>query len=64
VLLGRTEPRAQIISVDPDSEVLAVAQCKARAAGVDAQWRTAMGDALEAAVGGGSASRRGLRAAK
>ena len=46
VLLGRVEPRAQIIGVDPDREVLALARDKADAAGVTVDWRMGMGDAL------------------
>jgi len=46
VLLGRVEPRAQIIGVDPDREVLALARDKADAAGVTVDWRIGMGDAL------------------
>jgi len=46
VLLGRVEPRAQIIGVDPDREVLALARDKADAAGVTVDWRVGMGDAL------------------
>jgi ubiquinone/menaquinone biosynthesis C-methylase UbiE len=51
VLLARVEPRAQIIGVDPDREVLALARDKADAAGVTVDWRVSMGDALVDAVG-------------
>ena len=51
VLLGRVEPRAQIIGLDPDREVLALARDKADAAGVTVDWRVSMGDALVAALG-------------
>jgi ubiquinone/menaquinone biosynthesis C-methylase UbiE len=54
LLLSRVEPRAQIIGVDPDSDVLAVARQKA--AGCSAvQWRIGMGDALVDSVGADSA---------
>lgn len=49
VLLSRVEPRAQLVGLDPDPEVLAVAQHKD--AGTQVQWRVGMGDALVAAVG-------------
>jgi len=48
VLLSRVEPRARIIGVDPDPDVLAVAESKAGASGVD--WRVGMGDALGESV--------------
>lgn len=51
VLLGRVEPRAQIIGVDPDREILAVARDKADAAGVTVDWRVSMGDALVVGLG-------------
>ena len=51
VLLGRVEPGAQIIGLDPDREVLALARDKADAAGVTVDWRVSMGDALVDAVG-------------
>jgi ubiquinone/menaquinone biosynthesis C-methylase UbiE len=54
LLLSRVEPRAQIIGVDPDSDVLAVARQKA--AGCAAvQWRVGMGDTLVDSVGADSA---------
>jgi len=51
VLLSRVEPRAQIIGLDPDPEVLAVARNKADAAGVTVDWRVSMGDALVDSLG-------------
>jgi ubiquinone/menaquinone biosynthesis C-methylase UbiE len=51
VLLGRVEPRAQIIGLDPDREVLALAREKADAADVSVDWRVSMGDALVDALG-------------
>ena len=51
VLLGRVEPHAQIIGLDPDREVLALARNKAEAAGITVDWRVSMGDALVDAVG-------------
>jgi ubiquinone/menaquinone biosynthesis C-methylase UbiE len=54
LLLSRVEPRAQIIGVDPDSDVLAVARQKA--AGCTAvQWRVGMGDKLVDCIGVDSA---------
>ncbi len=53
LLLSRVEPQAQIVGVDPDRQVLAVARHKAAAAGV--QWRVGMGDALVDSVGADSA---------
>ncbi len=54
LLLSRVEPRAQIIGVDPDSDVLAVARQKA-AGGAAVQWRVGMGDTLVDTVGMDSA---------
>ena len=51
VLLGRVEPRAQIVGLDPDREVLALARDKADAAGATVDWRVSMGDALVEALG-------------
>jgi len=51
VILSRVEPRAQIIGLDPDPEVLALAQGKAAAAGADVDWRLSMGDALTEPLG-------------
>jgi ubiquinone/menaquinone biosynthesis C-methylase UbiE len=53
LLLSRVEPRAQIIGVDPDREVLAVARHK-ETAGATVQWRVGMGDALVDSVGANS----------
>lgn len=49
VLLHRVEPRARIVGIDPDPDVLAVARSKA--ADSDVQWRVGMGDALVESVG-------------
>ncbi|MEV6480682.1 class I SAM-dependent methyltransferase [Streptomyces sp. NPDC051576] len=46
LLLHRVEPRARVIGVDPDHEVLATARRKAGLAGAAVGWRTGMGDAL------------------
>jgi ubiquinone/menaquinone biosynthesis C-methylase UbiE len=54
LLLSRVEPRADIIGLDPDPEVLALARRKADAAGVAVQWRVCMGDALVDALGANS----------
>jgi ubiquinone/menaquinone biosynthesis C-methylase UbiE len=53
LLLSRVEPRAEIIGVDPDPDVLAVARRKPTAHAV--QWRAGMGDALVDSVGPDSA---------
>ena len=50
LLVSRVEPRAEIIGVDPDSDVLAVARQKA-AGGAAVQWRVGMGDTLVDTVG-------------
>ena len=50
-MLHGIEPRATIIGVDPDADVLAIARRKATA--VD--WRVGMGDKLAAAIGPQSA---------
>ena len=52
LLLSRLEPSARIIGLDPDPEVLAVAQRKAADAAV--QWRVGMGDALVESLGANS----------
>ncbi len=54
VLLSRVEPRAQIIGLDPDPEVLALARDKADAAEAAVQWRASMGDALVDSLGASS----------
>jgi ubiquinone/menaquinone biosynthesis C-methylase UbiE len=46
LLLGRVEPSARIVGVDPDPEVLAVARRKTTAADSEVQWSVGMGDAL------------------
>lgn len=51
VLLSRVEPRANLVGLDPDREILAVARDKADAAGVTVDWRVSMGDALMDALG-------------
>lgn len=55
LLLNRVEPRAQIIGVDPDPDVLAAAKRKAAAADAVVQWRVGMGDALTDTVAAASA---------
>jgi ubiquinone/menaquinone biosynthesis C-methylase UbiE len=49
LLLSHVEPRAQIIGLDPDPDVLAVAQRKA--ADTRVQWRVGMGDELMGSMG-------------
>ncbi|MGI5321435.1 class I SAM-dependent methyltransferase [Actinomadura nitritigenes] len=53
LLLHGIEPSARVIGVDPDPKVLAAAERKAEAAGVE--WRTGMGDALTDIVDAGTA---------
>ncbi|MFE4517782.1 class I SAM-dependent methyltransferase [Kitasatospora sp. NPDC056783] len=55
VLLGRAEPRATVIGVDPDPAVLRLARRKAAAAGATADFRTGMGDAVDDLLGPESA---------
>ncbi|MFG2021052.1 class I SAM-dependent methyltransferase [Actinomadura geliboluensis] len=52
LLLHRIEPGARVIGVDPDPEVLAIAQGKPGADAVE--WRAGMGDALTDIVDAGS----------
>lgn len=56
LLLSRIEPRARIIGVDPDPEVLAIARRKPAPPGAAPRWQQGMGDALEEVVGAGSAT--------
>lgn len=49
VLASQVEPRAQIVGLDPDPEILAVARGKDTRGRV--RWLTGMGDALVEAVG-------------
>ncbi|MEV8630753.1 class I SAM-dependent methyltransferase [Streptosporangium sp. NPDC051023] len=55
LLLNRIEPRTQVIAVDPDPDVIAVAQRKAEASGARVQWKIGMGDALPQVLGSGVA---------
>ncbi|MFI6462446.1 class I SAM-dependent methyltransferase [Streptomyces sp. NPDC050538] len=55
LLLNRVEPRARVVGVDPDPDVLSTARRKADAVGVAPEWRVGMGDALEEMLGAGSA---------
>jgi ubiquinone/menaquinone biosynthesis C-methylase UbiE len=55
VLLHRVQPGAEIVGVDPDQEVLALARRKAEAAGAAVRWRIGMGDALTEIVAADSA---------
>ena len=54
LLLGRVEPRARIVGLDPDPEVLAVARRKSDAAEAAVQWCVGMGDALVESLGANS----------
>ena len=49
LLAARVQPRARVIGVDPDPEVLAVARGKAP--DTEVRWVTAMGDTLTESVG-------------
>ncbi|MFE4479331.1 MULTISPECIES: class I SAM-dependent methyltransferase [Streptomycetaceae] len=55
VLLGRAEPQATVVGVDPDPAVLRLARRKAAAAGIEPDFRTGMGDAVDEVVGAGTA---------
>ncbi|MEV6344772.1 class I SAM-dependent methyltransferase [Actinoplanes sp. NPDC051851] len=48
--INRVEPRARVVGVDPDPEMLAIAERRA-----DARWLTGMGDSLVASLGPESA---------
>ncbi|WP_285561099.1 class I SAM-dependent methyltransferase [Actinoplanes regularis] len=50
-MLARVEPRARIIGVDPDPEVLAIARSKSRAV----EWSAGRGDALGESLADGIA---------
>jgi SAM-dependent methyltransferase len=54
LLLARVEPRARVVGLDPDPDVLAVARRKALAANAAVGWRVGMGDALAEFLGAGS----------
>ncbi|GAB3038938.1 class I SAM-dependent methyltransferase [Mycobacterium bourgelatii] len=51
VLLGRGQPEARVIGVDPDPEVLGIARKKTRAAHVDVEFVQGMGDTVADLVG-------------
>jgi ubiquinone/menaquinone biosynthesis C-methylase UbiE len=46
LMLNRTEPKARIVGIDPDPDVLDVARAKAAAANASVEWQLGMGDAL------------------
>jgi SAM-dependent methyltransferase len=54
LLLARTEPRARLVGLDPDPDVLAVARRKAAATDAAVQWCVGMGDALVESLGANS----------
>jgi ubiquinone/menaquinone biosynthesis C-methylase UbiE len=54
LLLARVEPRARIIGLDPDPDVLAVARRKSAEADSAVQWCVGMGDALMESLGADS----------
>ena len=56
LLLSRVEPRARVVGVDPDPDVLTAARRKAGPVGVAPHWQVGMGDELEEILGAGSAS--------
>jgi ubiquinone/menaquinone biosynthesis C-methylase UbiE len=56
LLLQHVEPRARIIGVDPDREVLGTARRKADDAGAEVEWRVGMGDSVVEVVGSETAS--------
>jgi ubiquinone/menaquinone biosynthesis C-methylase UbiE len=56
LLLNRIEPRARIVGVDPDRDVLAIARRKADAVGATPEWRLGMGDTLTEILGAGVAN--------
>lgn len=51
IMIKTACPAARVIGVDPDEAVLAIARTKAVDAGVDVEWRRAMGDELLDALG-------------
>ncbi|MEV0534265.1 methyltransferase domain-containing protein [Kitasatospora sp. NPDC050463] len=56
LLLQRIEPRARIVGVDPDPDMLARARRKSVPGDAAPQWELGMGDALPQLLGTGSAS--------
>lgn len=50
IMLKQGHPEAHLIALDPDEEVLSIARAKGAAAGVEVDWRCAMGDELAQAV--------------
>ncbi|MFD7258295.1 class I SAM-dependent methyltransferase [Streptomyces sp. NPDC059874] len=50
LLLERIEPRARVVGVDPDRDVLEIARRKAAVTGAAVEWREGMGDALAETV--------------
>lgn len=57
LLLHGLEPRARIVGVDPDPRMLGLARAKAQRAGATVEFCEGMGDALEAVLPAGSASK-------
>ncbi|MBX9857735.1 MAG: methyltransferase domain-containing protein [Gemmatimonadaceae bacterium] len=56
VQLKQTCPAAEVLGVDPDPAMLAIARRKSAREGVDVTWHEAMGDRLPAVVGAGRAT--------
>lgn len=52
IMLKRAVPKARVVGLDPDPAVLAIAATKARAAGVEIEWREGYADDA-ADLGGG-----------
>jgi len=57
LLLAEHVPRAQVIGVDPDAEILAIARRKAMRRRLDINWRQGMGDRLDTVLADVSASK-------
>lgn len=54
LMLHAAQPRAQVLGIDPDPQVLAIAAHKARGAGPTLRWQRGMGDELVGLLGAGS----------
>lgn len=53
LMLHAAQPHAQVLGVDPDAQVLAIAARKARDAGPTLRWQQGMGDKLAHLAGAG-----------
>jgi ubiquinone/menaquinone biosynthesis C-methylase UbiE len=54
ILIKRNAPQARVVAIDPDPAVRQIGEAKARTAGVNIEFITAMGDEAIAAVPAGS----------